>query len=246
MGWKCSLIIIENKDHFNDDIAILNTIGKGDYTYSSSCTLDECIYPRDESINIGYFNGNIIICDDYQLTTTSLERARNLELTPTEKGLISLFPASEIITVACHSAINYHGYSLIEHGIKTRLKSMSSNEDKLEFGPRLVEENKLYKSSKLKDGVHFWTYDNDPEVYAEDQLMEEFTFKIAARRLGVALNYADGEALMEQVIFKKYRKIKPEVSQEEKPNNQKIKWVKYAIIIGIILIWQLLKRTVFS
>jgi hypothetical protein len=248
MGWKCSLIIIESIDNFKDDAAILNAIGKSNYQFERNCIFDECIYPMDESINIGYYNGNVIISDDYQLTNISLERAQNLNLVAHEKQLITLFPKSEILTVACHSGVNYHGYSLIESGVKTRLKTISSSDYKKEFGRLLNEELEIYKSARQQDGVYSWTYDDDAEDYEEDQLMEDFTFKIAARRLGIALdNYDESEELLERIVFRKYIKSKDTISIEDKEAHaKKITWIKYAIIISVILIWQILKRTVFS
>lgn len=128
MGWKASLIIIENPDNFRDEHAILDAIGKGNYTAKDKTTLEECIYPNDKSINIGFYNGNIVIGDDYQMTTNSLERAQDLSLTLEEKRLVELFPKSEIIIIACHSVVNYHGYSLIQNGQKIRLKTISAEE----------------------------------------------------------------------------------------------------------------------
>lgn len=248
MGWKSSLIIIENKENFTDESEILKSIGKSEYVFDRELTLDECIYPNDKSINIGYYNGNIIISDDYQLTTNSLERADKLNLTEEEKKLVKLFPTSEIITVACHSAVNYHGYSIIQSGIKRRLKIISSDEPRIEFGERIEEENVIYEKSYSKDNQNFWK-DNDylEEDFTEDQLMEDFTFGIAKRRLGILLDHSEGDELMEQVIFKKFKNPN-QVSEAEKPIKveKKTKWIKYGIIILILIIWQILKRTVFK
>ena len=248
MGWKSSLIIIENKDNFTDESEILKALGKSEYEFDRELTLDECIYPNDKSINIGYYNGNIIISDDYQLTKSSLERADNLNLTKEEKKLVELFPTSEIVTVACHSAVNYHGYSLIENGTKKRLKIISSDEPKIEFGERIWEENEIYDNSYLKDDQNLWKDNDDPEEdFTEDQLMEDFTFGIAKRRLGVLLDHSDGDEIMEKIPFKKFKspnqtsEVKESINASKKP-----KWMKYGIIILILIIWQILKRTVFK
>ena len=248
MGWKSSLIIIENKENFTDESEILKAIGKSDYEFDRELTLDECIYPNDKSINIGYYNGNIIISDDYQLTTNSLETANELNLSKEEKKLVELFPTSEIVTIACHSAVNYHGYSLIENGIKKRLKIISSDEPKMEFGERIEEENKIYEKSYSKDNQNFWKDDADPEEnFTEDQLMEDFTFGIAKRRLGVLLDHSEGDELMEQVTFKKFKKPNHISEAEESIKvEKKPKWLKYGIIILLIIVWQILKRTVFK
>lgn len=207
MGWKASMIIIENPDNFDDEISLLKAIGKSNFKFKDETTLDECIYPRDKSISIGRYNGNIIISEDYQITTKTLEKAENLNLTIEEENLCKMFPNSEIVTIACHSVVNYHGYSLIKNGKKLRLKVISSETPLIEFGQKLKEEEKLYSASYQKEGTNFWKDATDPnEEYSEDQLMEDFTFGIANRRLGVYIDQIEGEELMEKVRFNKYVK----------------------------------------
>ncbi len=249
MGWKASMIIIENRDNFGDNQMILKTLGTGEYAFEKEWSLEECIQPGDRSVSIGYYNNNIIICDDYQITSDSLEGAKNLDLTQTEQKLCTLFPASEIITVSCHSAINYHGYSVIENGIKKRLKVISSETPKVEFGQRVPEEEKIYESSYQVGEECFWKHESDPEDdYAEDQLMEDFTFGMAKRRLGVAI---DDDELFREVKFRKYinpafkRLIEEETvtTSEEYERNEKAKiWRTIIITTIIVLLWQAIKR----
>ena len=232
MGWKTSLIIIENPKNLRDDQAILKAIDSADFKFDRELTLDDCLYPKDGSISIGYYNGNIIISDDYQITNDSLDRAKTLELTKQEKGLTTLFPASGIVSVACHSVVNYHAYSLIEKGQKVRLKTISSDNPIKEFGQRTPEENAIYTSSFQKDGKTYWKDETDPDDhYTEDQLMEQFTFEFAKRRLGVMIDHSEGDELRE-VTFKKYKKRKTS------------KWLKYGLIVLAFVAWQILKRTV--
>lgn len=248
MGWKASLLIIENKKNSIDDLAILKAIGKSNYIFDKELSLDECIYPNDSSINIGYYKGNIIISDDYQITSDALEKAYSLQLTKEEKELVSLFPNTEIVMVACHSVVNYHGYSLIQNGIKKRLKVISSDTPLIEFGERIEEEQQIYNNAYSKGGKNYWKSEHDSEdEYTEDQLMEEFTFGVAKRRLGVSLDYEDGEELMEQIRFKKY--INPTEASDNtlsKKHQRKVTWIKYGLIILIIIIFQILKRVIFD
>jgi len=206
MGWKASMIIIENPDKFNDEKAILKAIRKTDFQIAGDTTFGAALYPRDESINIGHYKGNLVITDDYLVTTNSLERARSLELTIEERNLCKLFPKSEIIIVACHSVVNFHGYSLIQNGRKLRLKTISADHALLEFGERTIEEEKLYADSYQKDDANFWKDDAYPdEEYTEDQLMEDFTFTMAKRRLGIQLDQTETDEWME-IPFNKYTK----------------------------------------
>lgn len=245
MGWKASLIIIENKEGLIDENAILQAIGKTNYEFEEETTLEECINPMDESFNIGLYNGNIIICDDHQITSWALEGLDELNLSREEKGLAELFPDSEIINVACHSAVNYHGYSVIKNGKKERLKVITAERPKIEFGKRINEEDEIYLNSFQKEGQNFWKEGED--VYGEDELMEDFTFGIAKRRLGVRIDQSDGDELMLKVQFKKYLLVNSN-TETAKPikKERKFKWIKYGILFLALIIWQILKRTVFN
>jgi len=244
MGWKLSLIIIENKANLSADNEILKAIKKSNYQFDGELTLDKCIHPNDNSINIGYYNGNVIISDDYQITINSLEKADNLDLTKEEIGLVELFPNSEIVSVAGHSTVNYHGYSVIKSGIKKRLKIISSERPKFELGDRIEEELKIYEGTYLKDNKSYWKDEFDSrQDNTEDQLMEEFTFGVAKRRLGVLLDQSNGAELMEKVTFKRYINPKQILNIEKSiRSKKKTKWTKYGIIILILIIWQILKR----
>lgn len=246
MGWKASLIIIENRNDHSDEKSILKALGKEEFEFSSETTLEECINPGDNSINIGFFNGNIIIADDYQVTNNSLEKANDLSLTNEEKKLVAEFPNAEIIMVACHSAVNYHGYSLIQNGQKTRLKTIIAGEPAKEFGERTVEEKKIYENSFNVKGNNYWKDETDPETeYAEDEFMEKFTFGFAKRRLGVLLDHSEGDTLLSNTSFKKF--IQSNIPPNDKPETGKKKSLKrmpYITIIVLLIIWQILKRTV--
>ncbi len=248
MGWKASLIIIESRNNFSDEKAILKALGKEEFEFSSETTLEECVYPNDNSINIGSYNGNIVICDDYQITNGSLERAKSLALTKEEKRLVELFPDSEIVMVACHSGVNYHGYSLIQNGKKIRLKTVTSDDALKEFGERTIEEEHIYNDSYKKHGKNYWKDESDPESeYSEDQLMSEFTFGFAKRRLGVVIDHTEGDELMSNTPFKKF--VKPNTPTKIKIDSTKkknYKWLPYIMILALLIIWQVLKRTVLK
>ena len=216
MGWKTSMILIENCYAFNDDTTLLKAIGKANYEFDSEVTLEECLYPDDGSINIGYYNNTVIICDDYQITAKSLEQSDGLNLIPEENALVALFPQAEILSVSCHSVVNFHGYSLIKRGLKTRLKIAVDGEI-IEHGKPFEEEFKIYATSFIKEGIRYWNDENYPEdePYTEDCLMEDFTFGVAKRHLGVLLDHEEGEELLEKVIFKKYKN--PNATPEKLP-----------------------------
>ena len=79
------------KTKFKDEASILKAIGKDDYILDKEELLENCLYPKDKSISIGYYKSNIIICDDYQITNNSLDKADSLNLTIEENNLSLTF-----------------------------------------------------------------------------------------------------------------------------------------------------------
>ena len=112
------------------------------------------------------------------------------------------------MTVACHSAVNYHLYSLVRNGQKIRFKKVVHGEPLIEFGDRMEQEEKVYASSKIIDGQRMFksSFNDDDDVYdnTEDQMMEDFAFGVAARHLGVMISTSDDEELMFETQFRKY------------------------------------------
>ena len=249
MGWNTSLIIIENNNNYSNENELLKSLGFENFEQKENTTFDEILNPKDNQIGIGYYNGNLIICDGYLLTTKSLEESENLNLADYEKSLVKIFPKSEIVTVSCVSSVNFHGYSLLQNGEKKRLKYVAE-EMKQEFGNRFEEENEIYKKSYEDDGKILWKdEDDEDDFYTEDQLMEDFTFKVAKRRLGVQIDMEEGEELFENTEFKVFQLnnlSKPTTKGNEINDTNNFKWKKYLIIGGIIIIIRILMKTIFK
>jgi hypothetical protein len=239
MGWNTSLIIIENKKNYSNEIELLKSLGFENFEQKENATFDEILNPQENQIGIGYYNGNLIICDGYLLTTKSIEESKNLNLADYEKSLIKIFPKSEIVTVSCVSSVNFHGYSLIQNGEKKRLKIVAE-EMKQEFGNRFEEEIEIYKKSYEENEQLLWKDEND-DFYTEDQLMEDFTFKVAKRRLGVEIATEEADAFFENTEFKVFK-----LNLSEKSVSNNFKWKKYLIIGGIIIIVRILFKTIFK
>jgi len=201
------MIIIKDPSIKLTDSDLLEKLGIVNFSFSGDTTLEECMYPTDKSFNIGEFNNCKIICDDYQLTTLLEVSPKPENLSDYEKSLSDIFSNSEILTVACHSAVNYHLYSLVKNGQKIRYKKVVHGETLVEFGGRIEQEEKIYASSKIIDGQRmFKSSFNDEDIYdnTEDQMMEDFTFGVAARHLGVTISTSDDEELMFETQFRKY------------------------------------------
>ncbi|POS00749.1 hypothetical protein Q361_12510 [Flavobacterium croceum DSM 17960] len=240
MGWNTSLIIIENKENYSNENELLKSLGFENFEQKENTTFDEILNPQENQIGIGYYNGNLIICDGYLLTTKSLEESKNLNLADYEKSLIKIFPKAEIVTVSCVSSVNFHGYSLIQNGEKKRLKIVAE-EMKQEFGNRFEEEIEIYKKSYEENEQLLWKDENDDDFYTEDQLMEDFTFKVAKRRLGVEIATEEADDLFENTEFKVFQ-----LNLSEKSVSNNFKWKKYLIIGGIIIIVKILFKTIFK
>jgi hypothetical protein len=203
MGWKLSMIIIQNPQNFRNEELLLEKLGFKDFEYQGDTTLDECMYTGDNSVNIGYYNGNIIICEDYQV----IDNFFTYKLTEIERKVIEIFPKSEILAVCCVSATNFHGYSLTKNGIKIRFKSIGAEEDLKEYGEPLEEEKEIYNKAIIKNGERIWIFPDMPnEEFKEDQLMEEFTFSMIKRQLGVDISEIENEELLNNTVFRKYHK----------------------------------------
>ncbi|MDJ1484637.1 hypothetical protein QNI16_29330 [Cytophagaceae bacterium YF14B1] len=207
MGYKASIITIQNPPQPVADRIILDTLGYSSFLYAQETILEDCMYPRDKSISIGNFNNCLMICDDFQLTSI-LENHTSLQsLCDYEKSLASLFGSSEILSIACHSGVSYHMYTLVSNGKRIRFKAVSSDDPLVEYGERLKEEEHVYALSKTIKGKRLFRsrYSDDKKYkMTEDQIMEDFTFGVAARHLGVKISTIQDKELMSNVPFRKY------------------------------------------
>ena len=207
MGFKASMITVKQPTVGISHLELLNELGFTNINLVGDTTFEECMYPNDKSINVGHYNDFLIISDDYQLTT-SLELSQTGSLlSDYEQALTDIYPENEILTVACHSAVNYHLYSLVKNGRKLRFKKVVDGQPTIEFGDRIIEEENVYAYSRIIDGQRmFRSPYKDDKVYdnSEDQMMEDFAFGVAKRHLGVMISTSEDEELMFETIFQKY------------------------------------------
>lgn len=233
---------------------LLDKLGFSDFSFKEETSFEEAMYPMDKSINIGTFNNCLIICDDYQLTD-SLDSPKDPQaLSEYEKILTEIYPDSEILTVACHSVVNYHMYSLVKNGQKIRYKRAVPGEALKEFGNRLEEEDHVYSFSKIIDGQRMFrsSYEEGENYeYTEDAMMEDFAFGIAKRHLGVMISVMPEEDALLNTRFKKYlsnkkpqRVIAQQHTSEHKtiqPDKNK-RWIIYLFILIMLIILRILMR----
>lgn len=209
------MIIIEKPVADISDVQLLAGLGFQNCVPRGTDSLENCMYPRNGSFGLGQYNGRLILTEDHQLTD-ELEHVKIPGgLSNYEQVLSRLFPGSEVLSVACHSANNYAMHSLVKDGVKLRYRSVSGDEKAVEFGPPLKEEETIYARSEMISGVRMFRREEPdrPYEYTEDQLMEDFTFEVAKRHLGVRLDSDETDELnaveMRLYRFDPQRKLIP-------------------------------------
>jgi hypothetical protein len=221
------MIIVHRPSRAVQEEMLLRLLDFNDLEYRETTTMESCIFPGDKSISIGYYNDNIIICEDYLLTSNLEVTDDPASLAGYEQALSGIFPGSEILTVACHGSVNYHLYSLVKNGEKLRFKRVIASSPILEYGDRLAEEEVIYAESRVIEGKRLFENrkeDHLNHAITEDQLMEDFAFGVAQRHLGVKISSGQENALMERTPFKKFVKT-PKLSL--KPASRLRSWWRF-------------------
>jgi hypothetical protein len=227
MGFKASMIIVHRPSMQLPEEVLLEHLDFNDLVFRETTTMDSCLHPGDKTVNIGYYNDSIVICED-SLLTTSLEVTDDpVALAGYEQALTELFPGSEILTIACHSSVNYHLYSLARDGKRLRFKRIVASGPILEHGQRLAEEEPIYASSRVIDGKRFFETrrQNNTQAVTEDQLMEEFAFGVAKRHLGVKISSGQEKALMFETPFRKFAPMPPAPPAKKNATRPKPWWL---------------------
>jgi hypothetical protein len=167
--------------------------------------------------------------------------------TQIEKTLSRIFPNSEICSIVLHSAVNLWGYAVTQNGQIIRARAGSADDGTfVEIGEPLEEEKELLSKSKLDDNGNriYFLNDSLDEPFNEDQVGENYVFSICKRYFGEELDRADDllfETTLTGYSFQTSTKRYPGVKDKKKSN-----WITYLIIFLLILIWQILKRTIFK
>lgn len=187
MGWKASIIVIDNKNEFNH-LELLKDLGFKNVSESEDLTLEETINPEDGKIYFGEYNNCLIICTS-ELPLTFLGE----ELSEVEKILFKYFPNSEICSLNLHSVVNLWGFSIAKNNKKLRVAAGSADSGTMiYFGEPVKEELELLSKAKIDaEGNRLYYYEEDDEPYTEDCVGEDYVFEISSRYFGNRLDYAD-------------------------------------------------------
>ncbi len=241
MGWKASTIIIKNPSKVDKE-QLLKDLGLVNLKKIEDESFNVAINPDDNKVYIGTYKDNLLIC----VQDIPMQFFEDNE-TSTEKKVIQLFPNSEICSIILHSAVNLWGYSVIKKGKKIRARAGSSEDGTfVEFGEPLEEEKELLSKSTIdEDGQKIYIFDDiDDEPMTEDQVGENFVFAVCKRYFGEELDRADDllfESTLTGYSYQKFINKADSNSETKSP-----KWLKYAIIVLLVLIWQILNRTVLK
>ncbi|MBL7981402.1 MAG: hypothetical protein JNL52_06275 [Flavobacteriales bacterium] len=191
------MIIVERPGPNVDDEQLLHELGFASFASLGTETLEGAVESRNAFIGIGRCNGHLIITEGHKLTE-KLERTKDpAALLPYEQTLSRLFPGSEVLSVACHSTSNYAMHSLVKDGVKLRYRRIDCDGKALVHGAPLAEEEPIYARSQMIGGVRMFRGEEPGGAYeyTEDQLMEDFTFEVAKRHLGVRLDRDEADAV---------------------------------------------------
>lgn len=191
------MIIVERPEQTVSDEHLLNELGFGSFATLGKGALELAVESRDNTIGIGRCDGHVIITEGHQLTEKVGRTKDPAALVPYEQTLSGLFPGSEVLSVACHSTSNYAMHSLVKDGVKLRYRRIDGDGKGVVHGAPLAEEEPIYARSKVVEGVRMFRGEEPdaPYEYTEDQLMEDFTFEVAKRYLGVRLDRDEAQAV---------------------------------------------------
>lgn len=78
----------------------------------------------------------------------------------------------------------------------------------------------------MENGINYWKFEELPnELFTEDQMLEDFTFSVSKRLLGVKLDIDEGDLLFFEVPFRKYQ---PDSSADQSLlTSMKGSWIGY-------------------
>lgn len=233
MGWKLSAIFINSIKQI-DDVELFSNLGYKNVTPLPSKFFEEILNPKEGELYISTYKGNTILCIP-TLPYLFLEETLRDE----ETVLIKTFPNAEISSLVLQSVVNFYGFTLIKSGNKIRAKGGSADDGvAVDFGEPLKEEIELLKKSKInRDGERVYVLDDYPnEEFTEDQLGEDFIFKMSERYLGKQIDYEDD--LLFKIEFRgySYKETIENSKQTEKieMNTKVFRYILYLVLFFII------------
>ena len=204
MGWKLNMIIMKGLKGDTDGLSRLFGFfyGRRKYEPIGKTTLENCLHPKDdEKLYIGIYK-------DLRIITEANLPYEFLQDSPgfTEKLSRGLTKGErEMYVFGLISTINLWGYSLINNSTRVRTKFGTHDEGVMhEEGNPLDAEVELIQNSEVIDGKRVYTFKGDQ--YNEDQIGEEFVFRIIKEVTGERIDQPNQLVNTEMTIYKMIEK----------------------------------------
>lgn len=204
MGWKLNMLIMKGLE--GDTQSLSNLIGlsygRRKYEPIGKTALENCLNPKDdEHLYIGIYK-NLRIVTEANYPYEYLNDKPSF----TEK-LSSAFSKGnrELYVFGLNSTVNLWGYSKIIDNKRIRTKFGTHDEGVMhEEGEPLKSEIELIQNSKIIDGKR--VYDFNGNKYNEDQIGEEFVFRIIEEITGDRIDKPNELVNTEMTIYKMIEK----------------------------------------
>ena len=200
MGWKLNMIILKGLEGDTDSLSSLIgfSYGRRKYEAIGKTTLENCLNPKDdENLYIGIYK-------DLRIITEANFPFEFLNDKPglTEKLSRSLTNGKrEMYIFGLNSIVNLWGYSKINDASRIRTKFGTHDEGVIhEEGEPLKSEIELISNSELNDGKRVYNYNGNK--YNEDQMGEEFVFRIIEEITGERIDKQNELVKTEMTIYK--------------------------------------------
>jgi hypothetical protein len=171
MGWKIFLIIITNAANV-ETTEVPQKIGFDQLKPSKEIKLQEAQY--EQGISVGKHEDKIFIVSRGYVFDFFNKLPSELE-----KRVTTAFPNSEIAALAIYSVSDVYGYSIIQNGVRQRVKAGADLEVDIDYGNKLQEENDVAKE-KLFDKEHLEEMKKD---YSKEELQKVIDQEISFRTI---------------------------------------------------------------
>ena len=219
MGWKLSAIIIKTEKVYEDK-EILDSLWESPAEKVEDVTFSDAMHPSDNFVHIGYYK-NCFILTTY--ASELVEKCLVKEIPVIEQIFIGLFPNSIIGAFQLQSTCSYFAYSVLENGVKRRVKSSIDGEIKIDYGLPLKEEEEFFSYrfiDKNKNIMYKMPNKNGEfETYEENAIGEDFVSRVWSKFTGIEL--FEDDALLDKTFLHSY---KFEIEEESKDDNKKSFW----------------------
>lgn len=199
MGWKLNMIIMRGMEGDTDTLSRLigMSYGRRKYKPFGKTTLENCLNPEDDDkLYIGVYKGLRIITEanlpyEYLNEKPSFTEKMSRAFSKGDR---------EMYVFGLNSVINLWGYSKIIDNKRIRTKFGTHDQGVIhEEGQPLESERELIENSQVVKGDR--VYHLNGSHYSEDQIGEEFVFRIINEVTGERIDKANEILSTEMTVY---------------------------------------------